>query len=94
MIIKDGAQCIVNVPQELTIRTVEAFHDKVKNAFVECEGALVNLIGVVEIDTAGFQMLVALKKEILQQKKTFSIVGMSTEVDEIISLYGAEKFFQ
>lgn len=94
MLIKDGANLIVDPPQELTMRTVKGFYEELKDAFGECEGIFINLIGVIEIDTAGFQMLVALKKEMINLNKKFAIVGMSMEVDEIISLYGAGPFFQ
>jgi anti-anti-sigma factor len=94
MIIKDGVNLIVDPPQELTMRTVKDFHEEIKDAFTECEGVFINLIGVIEIDTSGFQMLVSLKNEMKNLNKGFTIVGMSTEVDEIISLYGAGPFFQ
>jgi anti-anti-sigma regulatory factor len=94
MIIKDGVNLIVDPPQELTMRTVKDFHEDIKDSFTECEGVFINLIGVIEIDTSGFQMLVSLKNEMKNLNKGFTIVGMSTEVDEIISLYGAGPFFQ
>jgi anti-anti-sigma regulatory factor len=93
MLIKDGTKIIVDPPQELTIRTVKEFHEEVNGALDECEGILVNLIGVIEIDTAGFQMIVALKNEMTKQNKSFGVIGMSTEADEMVSLYGAGPFF-
>lgn len=91
--VKDGNKFIIDAPEELTIRTVKAFHESLKGIFDACEGILLNLIGVVEIDTAGFQLLVALKQEMNHLQKSFGIVGMSMEVDEIISLYGTGSFF-
>lgn len=91
--IKDGGKYIIDVPQEFTIRTVKSFYEELSEGFEGCDGILVNLIGVVEIDTAGFQQLIALKQEMTHQHKTFGIIGMSTEVDEIISLYNADSFF-
>lgn len=91
--VKDGGKFIIDAPEELTIRTVKAFHDSLKEGFDACDGILLNLIGVVEIDTAGFQLLIALKQEMLKLEKSFGIVGMSMEVDEMISLYGTGSFF-
>ncbi|MBD3805938.1 STAS domain-containing protein [Sulfuricurvum sp.] len=94
MITKDGDYFIVDPPQEMVMRTIEPFFDELKSGLVEHEGIFVNLIGVTEIDTAGFQLLVSLKKEMILQGKRFTIVGMSAEVDEIFSLYGAQSFFE
>jgi len=91
--VKDGNKFIIDAPEELTIRTVKVFHESLKEGFDACDGILLNLIGVVEIDTAGFQLLVSLKQEMLKRDKSFGIVGMSMEVDEMISLYGAGSFF-
>ncbi len=94
MIIKDGNNIIINAPQELTIRTVKEFASELIGTMPdEYEGILANLIGTTEIDSAGLQLLISIKNESTQKSKNFNVVGMSTEVDEIVSLYGLGNFF-
>ena len=92
MITKDGENHVVTPPDELVIHTVSGFVEELKNGLEECKVILLNLIEVVEIDSAGFQVLVALKNEALKRGIPLKIIGMSSEADEIISLYGAQSF--
>lgn len=90
---EEKEKLIVDAPSELTVKYVHNFYTYLMESVDSYSGVLLNLIGVVEMDTAGFQLLVALKKEIMEQGKSFAIIGSSTEVDEVISLYGAGHFF-
>lgn len=94
MIAIEGDCIIVSPPATFTIGCVVEFVNEIKESLTSAEKVLVNMIGVTEIDSAGFQVLVALKKEVELLGKTFQIVGMSVEVNEIIALYDAKYFFE
>lgn len=85
-------QYLLEAPMELTIKNVEQWYTEIKDKLSSPGGVLINLIGVIEIDTAGFQLLVSIKREMLETGRSFNVVGMSIEVDEILSLYNAEAF--
>jgi len=85
---------IISPPEELVIRTVESFVKEIKEVLSEAKSIFLNLIGVIEIDSAGFQVLIALKNEALERGIPLKIIGMSSEADEIIGLYGAQSFFE
>ena len=85
---------IISPPEELVIRTVEDFVKEVQDALSDAKSIFLNLIGVIEIDSAGFQVLVALKNEAKKRGIPLKIIGMSSEADEIIALYGAQSFFE
>ncbi len=92
MIVRDNNLLIISPPEEFTVRTVAAFVELARSELHDYDGLLVNLIGVIEVDTAGFQVLVALKNEATAHNKSFDIVGMSMDMDEIISLYHANSY--
>lgn len=92
MFIRENNSLIINPPEELTIRTVSDFVEAIKPELRDYETLLINLVGVIEIDSAGFQTILALKNETLEQKKNFSIIGMSMDVDELVSLYQADTY--
>lgn len=96
MITRDESCFIVSPPEELTIKNIQHVYDELSSLATEeeYEGILLNLIGVVEIDTAGFQLIISFKKEVVSCNKSFTIVGMSSEVAEIIALYNTSTFFE
>lgn len=92
MITVEDNVAIICPPQELTIRNVGEFVDECREkAFTGNEIAL-NLIGVYEIDSSGIQSLIALKNESNERKMVVNIVGMSSEVDEMLSVYNVTSF--
>jgi anti-sigma B factor antagonist len=48
----------------------------------------IDLSSVNKIDTAGYQLLIMLKKEVESNKKSFSIINPSDEIKRIYNLYG------
>ncbi len=95
MVIVKDESLIISPDDELTIKTVQVFYDELSQFLAtDYKKVLLNLIGVINIDSAGFQLLVALKKEVVAIGKSFEIIGISSEVDDTISLYGANKFFE
>lgn len=94
MVTKTNQNIIFDPSGELTIKTVEEAYTALQEPIAGGYDAIfLNLIGITEIDTAGLQLLAAIKRECSSQSKIFDIVGMSTEAEEIISLFGLGNFF-
>ena len=53
----------------------------------------VNLSQVAEIDSAGLQLLVALKNDAIKQKKSMIYTAHSREVIELLALFNMTQFF-
>lgn len=71
---------------ELTIFTAAEQKNRLL-AFLQAGEALeINLAGVTEIDTAGLQLLILIKREAAQTGKTLSFVMHSNAVLEILEL--------
>ncbi|TAL35028.1 MAG: STAS domain-containing protein [Spirochaetes bacterium] len=78
---------------ELTIYTAARLRDEVLDMLKRAEILELGLAGVTEMDTAGFQALLALKRESERAGKTLSLAGHSPAVLRVFDLYGAIGFF-
>ncbi|MBF0464064.1 MAG: STAS domain-containing protein [Nitrospirae bacterium] len=67
----------------------ELFIDYVKTA----KDIELDLSSVSEIDTAGFQLLVALKKESDGMGRNFRILSVSPAVENLLDLYNVKDMF-
>lgn len=94
MITIDGENYTISPPEELNIHTIEGFVKELRDNLAGCKIVSLNLAEVYEIDSAGFQALIALKNETQKRQIELKIVGISPEVDEIISLYDAQSFIE
>ena len=94
MISIEDENYVISPPTELNIHTVEDFVENLKNELVEDKDIILNLADISEIDSAGFQVLVALKNEALKRSVSLKINDMSPEVYEIITLYGVHTFIE
>jgi anti-sigma B factor antagonist len=81
---------------ELTVKCVRELWKK----FIEVlnrentDSVITELSGISEIDTAGIQLMMALKIYSEQKKISFSYTGHSLPVLKIIDLYGLTLFFR
>ncbi len=68
-----------------------------KNNFLDnlekCKEIEIDLSGVTEIDTAGFQILCLIKKEAEMADKAFKISSCSSKVSTILELYNMNEHF-
>lgn len=64
-------------------RLLEALHD--------CRALELDLSAVEEMDSAGFQLLLLLKRECEFQQCSLSIIQHSTAVQEVIMFYNMDK---
>lgn len=79
--------CHATVTGELTIYTALECRDLFKQCLQSCDAAEINLSGVTEIDSAGLQLLIQMKREGARQGKPVRLVSHSPAVLEIIDLF-------
>lgn len=73
---------------ELTIYQVEAILLQLVPLVSSTSACVVDLSSVDKIDTAGFQMLVSLKKGFETMKKPFEITGIAHSTQNFMQLFG------
>lgn len=79
----------VTLMEELTIYQVEELHEQLKVSLSSLFKTLhIDLSNVDKIDTAGFQLLVSLKKNCEVLNASFEIGGMTTPVQNFMLLFG------
>jgi len=85
-VINDEGLCRTQVEGELTIYTVANY----RQAFLEqsrgCDGVTIDLAGVTEIDTAGVQLLVALRQHLIGTESGLQLCNPSESVQEALEL--------
>jgi len=85
-VINDEGLCRTQVEGELTIYTVANY----RQAFLEqsrgCNGMKMDLAGVTEIDTAGVQLLVALRQHLIGTESGLQLCNSSESVQEALEL--------
>lgn len=94
MLEKDGENCVINPPQEFVVKNIVNFVEMLKSSLEECNKLTLDLSQVTDIDTTAVQALVALKNEVLLKDIKIIVSSMSSEVDEILSLYNVKEFIQ
>ncbi len=90
---KDGTRSCCQVHEKMTIYQAAAMRDELLNAYCDCAELEVDLSRVDEIDSAGLQLLLALKQTAIAQDKPVRFVNHSVHVVDIIHLFGIEQFF-
>jgi len=86
----DGSSSFVRINGPLTIYEVAEFQQQITEAW-PAEGELnIDLSGVSEIDTAGLQLLLALRKNLGDQ---LTLHQHSDPVIELLDLYQLASFF-
>jgi len=86
----DGSNSFVRIDGPLTIYEVAEFQQQITEAWPE-EGELsIDLAGVSEIDTAGLQLLLALRKSLGEQ---LTLQQHSNSVIELLDLYQLASLF-
>lgn len=77
----------LNMTGELSIYTVAKMRDILLKELDSFSGLVLNLAAIDDADTAGFQLLVFIKREALNAGKSLVIENASARVKSIFSLY-------
>jgi anti-anti-sigma regulatory factor len=78
---------------ELTIARARQMKDTLLGHLRGTKSLDVDLSGVEEMDTAGFQLLLLLKKEAAARRKGLSITAHSKATSLVFELYNMEGYF-
>ncbi|MFH0975908.1 MAG: STAS domain-containing protein [Spirochaetota bacterium] len=84
----DNEKISFSIEGDLSIYSVKELKNKLESYFENMKNIEFDLSAVDKVDTAGFQLLEMLKKELAGKDKTFSIINPSNEIIRIFNLYG------
>lgn len=78
----------ITISEDMTIYNAAAQKEQLVGALAAATGRLeIDLSAVTEIDTAGFQLLMLIKREACRQDKQAQIVAHSEAVRDVIDFY-------
>lgn len=89
----DKTKLVVLKPENMTIYEALQIQDLFSTALKQHQNIEVDLSQVVEIDSAGLQLMVALKKDAFEQDKSMIFTGHSREVIDLLDLFDMNTFF-
>jgi anti-sigma B factor antagonist len=90
---KSTDPCHFTIEGEMTIYNALELKDKLLALLDQCAHMEIDLAGVIEIDSAGLQLLVMAKNEARARGKTLHICRHSPAVLEVLDICNLEGFF-
>lgn len=88
-----GTLCRVFIEDDMTIYTAAAQKSELVAILEKADTMEANLGGVTEIDSAGLQLLLLLKREGASRGKEVRLTGHSAPVLRLLDLYRLGSFF-
>jgi anti-anti-sigma factor len=89
----DADRCRLGIDEEMTIYTAGVLKEELLRAFARAAELELDLTGVSQIDSAGFQLLALLKREALKAGKKVTFCNHSTPVLQLLDTYNAVGLF-
>lgn len=86
-------QILLGIDGEMNIYHATEIKKELSEYLNRFEKLALDLSGVSEIDTSGYQILVSLKLKSKKENKKLAIINHSPDVLKIFDLYGAIGFF-
>ncbi len=86
-------QCQLSIEGEMNIYHANEMQKEFLKHLEKCKSMELDLTGVSEIDTTGFQLLLQLKRECNEDGKEVLLTSHSPAILEVIELYGMEGYF-
>lgn len=83
----------LSLEENLTIYNAALMKDQLLEALQTCDELELDLSHVAEIDSAGFQLLVMIKRESVRQHKPIRLVEHSAAVRRVLDLYNMAGYF-
>lgn len=84
---------MINIEQDMTIYTAAEMKQVLFEKYNSLSAVELDLSRVGEMDTAGLQLLIVSKKTLEEQGKRFNLKKLSPAVEEVLSTYGLNKYF-
>jgi anti-anti-sigma factor len=88
-----GDHCRLKLEGELCIYGAAELKDQLLGHLERCRQLEINLSEIEEIDSAGLQLLVLLKREANSSGKTLTLVSHSAATLEVLALVRMEAYF-
>ena len=85
---KTKGRCKIAIDEDMNIYVIEGIKDELSKQLVDYNHFTLNLGSVEEFDSAGIQLLLALKKELLSKNKTLEFSAFSESVTRLVETYG------
>ena len=92
-IFSEDGLCFIDLEYALTIEEVETMKSELTPILTTDHEFVFHCIDLKEIDSAGLQMLISLKKELKKQDKAFELTS-GIKFKNFISLFMLEEYFQ
>ena len=89
----DDGQCFVDMEHDLTINEIKLFHDEISPLLTKDKEFILHCVDLKNIDTAGIQILISLKKYLDKEEKIFQIT-VGKKIKEFISLFKLDEYFK
>jgi anti-anti-sigma factor len=89
----DGRRCHLSVEGELTIYHAAQIKPLLIDPLAEAEAVEVDLSGVTEMDSAGMQLLLLLKREAAAAGKSLALAACSAAALRVIDVYNLKSQF-
>ncbi len=83
----------LSIEGEMTISTAQELKEGLLDNLEDCSELEIDLSGVNEFDTAGFQLLFLIKREANMSDKSFRIISHSPSSESILELYSMKDYF-
>jgi anti-anti-sigma regulatory factor len=74
----------IEIDSSLCVSNASMIHNKIMEAYKELEAIEIDLKNITDCDTAGIQLLYALKKSCVDAGKSFSLINPSDAVTEAL----------
>ena len=89
----DDGVCFVDMEYSFTTNEVEQFKMELSAPLKTDKEFMIHCIDLKEIDSAGLQLLISLKKYLIKENITFEI-SAGTKFKEFISFFELEEYFK
>jgi len=90
---KTKGLCKLAINEDMTIYAIETLKQEISEEIDIYDRFELNLVDVEEIDSAGIQLLLAFRSELIRKNKAFKLTGVSGTVAKLIENYGiADRF--
>lgn len=89
----NGGLKLLNIDGELTIYTAEKYKAQILEHLSECRELELNLSEIDEMDTAGLQILLVVKREAEDTNRHLRLINHSRAVYEILELLNMQSHF-
>ena len=80
-------------PENMSIYEAQEIQETFAAALMKFENIEVDLINVAEIDSAGLQLMIALKNDAIKLTKNISFTNFSSEVVDLLELFDVSHLF-